>query len=135
MRHSRRSVPANIYLFKVNNRNTKIRCEICSKLTIKTSEQRYWCCSGVFINFEHSFSVVDFEQVIVSWGISYLHWSSYYSECRNRLQLLRVVLFILFFVYITFNRTKIIHYSSECWITSEEIIPPLKMRINVVNIY
>ena len=27
-----------IYLFKVNNRNTRSRCEICSKLTIKTPE-------------------------------------------------------------------------------------------------
>ena len=36
--------PAGIYLFKVNNRNTRTRCEICSKLI----------CSGVFIvNFEH----------------------------------------------------------------------------------
>ena len=32
--------PANIYLLKVNNRNTRKRCEICSKLTIKTPEQR-----------------------------------------------------------------------------------------------
>ena len=31
---------ANIYLRKVNNRNTKKRCEICSKLTIKTPERR-----------------------------------------------------------------------------------------------
>ena len=29
---------AGIYLFKVNNRNTKKRCAICSKLTIKTPE-------------------------------------------------------------------------------------------------
>ena len=28
--------PANIHLFKVHNRNTKKRCEICSKLTIET---------------------------------------------------------------------------------------------------
>ena len=27
---------ASIYMFKVNNRNTRNRCEICSKLTIKT---------------------------------------------------------------------------------------------------
>ena len=27
-------------LFKVNNRNTRIRCEICSKLAIKTPERR-----------------------------------------------------------------------------------------------
>ena len=31
--------PASIYLFKVNNRNTRKRCEICLKLTIKTPEQ------------------------------------------------------------------------------------------------
>ena len=28
-------IPANIYLFKVNNRNTRRRCEICSKLSIR----------------------------------------------------------------------------------------------------
>ena len=27
--------PVSIYLLKVNNRNTRARCEICSKLTIK----------------------------------------------------------------------------------------------------
>ena len=27
------SIPAGIYLLKVNNRNTRTRCEICSKLT------------------------------------------------------------------------------------------------------
>ena len=36
----RRIFPANIYLLKVNNRNTRKRCEICSKLTIKTPAQR-----------------------------------------------------------------------------------------------
>ena len=30
--------PGNIYLFKVNNKNTRKRCEICLKLTIKTPE-------------------------------------------------------------------------------------------------
>ena len=46
--------PAGIYLFKVNNRNTRTRCEICSKLTIKTPERRQWRRSGIFIgNFEH----------------------------------------------------------------------------------
>ena len=29
---------AGNYMFKVNNRNTRTRCEICSKLTMKTSE-------------------------------------------------------------------------------------------------
>ena len=42
--------PVGNYMFKVNNRNTRARCEICSKLTIKTPERRH----GVFIvNFEH----------------------------------------------------------------------------------
>ena len=46
--------PAGNYMFKVNNRNTRTRCEICSKLTIKTPERRYWRRSDVFIvNFEH----------------------------------------------------------------------------------
>ena len=47
-------VPAGIYMFKVNNRNTRTKCEISSKLTIKTPERRYWRRFGVFIvNFEH----------------------------------------------------------------------------------
>ena len=46
--------PAGIYLLKVNNRDTRKRCEICSKLTIKTPEERQWLLSGVFIvNSEH----------------------------------------------------------------------------------
>ena len=45
---------AGRYMFKVNNINTRSRCEICSKLTIKTPERHKWCRSGVFIvNFEH----------------------------------------------------------------------------------
>ena len=32
-------VPADIYLFKINIKNTRKRCEICSKLT-KTPERR-----------------------------------------------------------------------------------------------
>ena len=48
------SYPANIYLFKVNNKSTRKRYEICSKLAIKTPEKRQWRRSGVFIiNFEH----------------------------------------------------------------------------------
>ena len=43
--------PAYIYLFKVNNRNTRKKCEIYLKLTTKAPERRK---SDVFIvNFEH----------------------------------------------------------------------------------
>ena len=46
-----RNYPASNCMFKVNNINTRTRCEICSKLTIKT---RFWCRSGVFnVHFEH----------------------------------------------------------------------------------
>ena len=52
-------IPVDIYLLQVNNRNTKTRCEICSKLTIKTAKQRQWRRSGVFIvKFEHASHLV-----------------------------------------------------------------------------
>ena len=33
-------IPAGIYKFKVNDRNTRARCEKCSKLTTKTPKLR-----------------------------------------------------------------------------------------------
>ena len=47
--HEFTSIPAYIYLFKVDNRNTRKRYEICSKLTIKSLERRHWRRSGIFI--------------------------------------------------------------------------------------
>ena len=67
------SNPAGYYMFKVNNRSTRAKCEICPKLTIKTPERHHWRRSGVFIvNFEHislfsSVFIVDFEQVNAGW--------------------------------------------------------------------
>ena len=54
-------IPVGNYMFKVNNRNTRTRYEICSKLTIKIPE-RHRRRSGIFIvNFEHiSHLVLDF---------------------------------------------------------------------------
>ena len=50
------------------------RCEICSKLTIKTPKRRHWRRSGIFIvNSEHisqlcsSVSSVNFEHVLAGW--------------------------------------------------------------------
>ena len=55
-----RMIPANIYLFKVNNRDIRKRCETCLKLTKKTT--RTTCLTlNIF------YSVVGFEQVNVSW--------------------------------------------------------------------
>ena len=44
-----RNNPTGIYLPNVNNRNTRTRCAISSKLTMKTPERRHWRGSGVFI--------------------------------------------------------------------------------------
>ena len=53
-----RKIPAGDYLLKVNNRNTRTRCEICPKLT-KIPERRHWGRSGIFIvNFEHILHLV-----------------------------------------------------------------------------
>ena len=60
--------PAGNNLFKVNNGNTRTRCEICSKLKIKTPERRHWGRSGVFIvNFEYiSHLVIVFRTLTLS---------------------------------------------------------------------
>ena len=52
--------PANIYFFKVNNKNTRKRYKICSTLTIKTPERRQW--RQYFTPFS-SVSILEFEQV------------------------------------------------------------------------
>ena len=46
------------YLFKVNNENTRTMLEICSKLTIKIPERRYWRCSGFIVKFEQISHIV-----------------------------------------------------------------------------
>ena len=51
-------LPVGNYLFKVENRNTRTRSEICSKLTIKISERR------------SSESIAIFEQVNADWAKS-----------------------------------------------------------------
>ena len=68
------NILANIYLFKFNNRETRKKSEMYSKLTIKTPDRRQWRLSGVFIvNFEHishsifSVSIVDFVQINFRW--------------------------------------------------------------------
>ena len=46
--------PTGNYLLNVNNRNSRTRCEVCSKLTIKTSERLQCRRFVIFIvYFEH----------------------------------------------------------------------------------
>ena len=48
------TIPAGNYMFKVNNRNTRTRCGVCSKLTKKIQQRLHWHRSGIFIvNFKH----------------------------------------------------------------------------------
>ena len=87
------NVPANICLFKVNNRNTKKWCAIRSKLTTKTPERRHyrqWHRSGVFIinleHISHLFLVFLLLTLFVSWGVRILYviWNycSRFSEIK-----------------------------------------------------
>ena len=64
-------------MFKVKNRNTRTRYEICSKLTIRIPERWQWRRSGIFIvNFEHIshlvlvLSIVKFEHVNEGWVLA-----------------------------------------------------------------
>ena len=48
-----RKIPANLHLFKANNSNTRERCEICSKLAIKTLQRRQHQSGAFIVNFEY----------------------------------------------------------------------------------
>ena len=96
-----RNYPAGIYLFKVDNRNTRTMYEVCSKLTIKTPERRHWCLSGIFIvNFEQISHIVlkyllltlnklaDWQMLPFSWFIVQLSllvliwWEYWFKICE-----------------------------------------------------
>ena len=64
-------LPAGNYMFKVNNRNSRARCEICSKLTIKLPERHYWrhLVPVLFsiTRFCSSLSIINFGQLNANW--------------------------------------------------------------------
>ena len=74
------SIPAGIYLLKVNSKNTSTRYEICSKLTFKvhnkdtrtTSVSSVWClyCKlWTYFTICSKVSIVYFKQKNVHWGV------------------------------------------------------------------
>ena len=66
------TLPAGIYLFKVNNGNAGAMYEICSKSTIKTPERCHWHRTGTCI--------VNFEQILhIALMFSLLTLNSYYG--------------------------------------------------------
>ena len=66
-------LPLGIYVLKVNNRNTRKRSEICSKLTMKNqNDVSYVVLVFLSLTMKYltpfsSVFIVDFEQVNVSW--------------------------------------------------------------------
>ena len=56
-----KTFPAGNYMFKVNNRNTRTRCEMYSKLTIKIPERCLWRLLMAFV------SIVYFERISAGW--------------------------------------------------------------------
>ena len=59
--------PIDNYMFKFNDRNTRKRCEICSKLIIKTPERP--CSRTTLFLFTpcSSVAIAIFEHVIADW--------------------------------------------------------------------
>ena len=79
----------NIYLFRVNNSNTRKRREICSKLAIMSLQRRFTVFT---VNFEYSsclftpfssVSTVGFEQLHVCWVPRYQFINVGITYCRK----------------------------------------------------
>ena len=56
--------PAGIYLLKIDNKNTRKKCKICSKLTIKTPKRHHWTYLGLY----KTFMVTLVSKVVSSWN-------------------------------------------------------------------
>ena len=71
--HASNYCPASKYMLRFSNRNTRNRFEICSKLTIKHQNDVndivlvFLLLTLNIFHFFFSVSIVDFEQVNVSW--------------------------------------------------------------------
>ena len=94
---------ADIYLFKVNNRNTRTMCEISAKLTVKTPS--FWCLyCWLWTNFTYcsGVSIVEFVQLNnVGWDTScYKGYQNFFwvdlmpEDCFNNMKLLVAMIWI-----------------------------------------
>ena len=106
---------AGIYLLKVNHRNTKTRCEICSKLTLKN----FTPCSSI--------SIVNFEQVNANWiCIAYQKtethipktiWWDPGPETVKYLKVVFAIFLLIYFVCLKEStcktRTNVVHLASK----------------------
>ena len=98
-------------MFKVNNRNKK-SCEICSKLTIKSSERRRWCRYGVFIvNFEHISHLFLVFLLLTYTSKCFLGWPGIWVHLLWRASLLKSNVLVVFRRIKCFN----LHHLGSCW--------------------
>ena len=72
------SAPQQILQFKVNNKNTRKRSNISSKLTIKTLEQQ--CLCAFIVNFEHILHPFLVFMIFTLPMCLFSHYALYYSE-------------------------------------------------------
>ena len=54
-------------MFKVNNKNNRTKCEICSKLTPMSSFSCLYCYLWTYFTLYSSVSIGNFEHVITAW--------------------------------------------------------------------
>ena len=101
-------IPAANYMFKVDNRNTRTRCQICSKLTMKTPERRQ-----IYKNYQNFHCFIYSNENLQIWclllspQVKYGHWKNRARLrrflCSNRINrhfawnLSRPVLLVCFF--------------------------------------
>ena len=79
---SLRRNPDGIYLFKVNNEDNRTMCQICSKLTITTTERYSWRRSSVFIvNFEQILHIVLAFLLLTFNMLGRPRWTSFFQRC------------------------------------------------------
>ena len=90
-----------MYLLKVKNRNTGTRCELCSKLTIKTPKQRLGVVLSLLLTLNifhtlfYSFSIVSFEHVNASWVFIFSIKLYTHTLRKNKLNKEQFILFCL----------------------------------------
>ena len=110
-----KTFPAGMYSVSFNNKNTKTMCKACSKLTMKTPEERKWRRSGVF--------TVDFEQIshiflvfllltlniILLPGLGYAYYKSV-SVSNLDIYLFIYLYKLIYFIVISLSYKKVLSY-------------------------
>ena len=130
---------AGNYMFKVNNRHTRARCGIYSKLTIKIPEQRLLVSLLLTLNIFtpcSSVSIVNFGHVDASWVV-YSWWQFRYWSIRITYKMF--LKWIESFLNVWFVPSKIaVFYLSQAYATAKSsflrrlyIIPFLTLQVDL----